>query len=100
MKIYDNNLIGTAASETHRTQETQKTDRGSSNAIRSAGGSGGDHVEFSGSLGRLSRALSGVQTDHAARVQALAAQYQSGTYRVDSAAVSRGIVQEALTAGM
>jgi hypothetical protein len=48
----------------------------------------------------LSQTLSSFHQDRANRVQALAAQYQSGNYRPDSAATSRGMVSEALAAGM
>src|SRR5262245_50528858 len=97
MKIYDSNLSG-AIPESHRSQETQRTDGG--RTARSSSTPGGDHVEFSGRLGRLSGLLSGFQTDRTARVQALAAQYQNGTYRTDSAAASRGMIGEALSAGL
>jgi Anti-sigma-28 factor, FlgM len=98
MKIYDSNVSGDAIAESHRSQATQRTD--SIGTTRSSSTSGGDQVEFSGRLGRLSGALSGFQTDRAARVQALAAQYQNGTYRADSAATGRAIVGEALRAGL
>jgi hypothetical protein len=50
-------------------------------------------------LQSLSRALSTYSADRGAKVQALAAQYQNGTYRADSLAASRGLVAEALTSG-
>jgi hypothetical protein len=36
---------------------------------------------------------------HASKVEALAAQYRSGSYRADSAATSRGMISAALTLG-
>ena len=48
-------------------------------------------------MGSLSRALQSFGSSRASLVQSLAAQYQSGTYQVDSAAISRGIVSEALS---
>jgi len=98
MKIYNSNVSGGAIPESHRSQATQRTDSGST--TRSSSTSSGDQVEFSDGLGRLSGALSGFQTGRSARVQALAAQYQNGTYRADSAATSRAIVGEALSAGL
>ena len=95
MKIYDNNLAGAAAAETHRSQDTQQTDR-SSAGKSSAGGNANDSVELSGTLGRISRALSSYHTDRASRVHALAAEYQNGTYQTDSAATSRGMVEDAM----
>src|SRR5882757_6496800 len=98
MKIYDNNLGGAAAAETSRKQDIQQIDR-SNTGQSSAAGNSSDRVELSGTLGRLSRALSGFQTDRASRVQSLAAQYQEGTYHPDSTATSHSIVSEALDAG-
>jgi len=97
MKIYDSYLGGAAATGAQRTQETQQTER--SGGRSAASGDGGDRVEFSGSLGQLARVLSSDGSGRAARVQALAAQYQSGAYRPDSAATSRAMITEALSAG-
>ena len=100
MKVYDTNLTGTSAAQTGRSQESQRTDRGSHGGGSRIGGTAPDHVEFSGALGRLSQALSDFQHSRASRVQALASQYQSGNYRADSAATSRAMVSEALAAEM
>jgi len=100
MKIYDSNLGGAAASGAQRTQETQAADRNGAARTFALGGDGGDRVEFSGTLGRLSQALSASQSDRASRVQSLAAQYQSGLYRPDSAATGRAMIADALGAGM
>jgi anti-sigma28 factor (negative regulator of flagellin synthesis) len=93
-------LTGTSAAETGRAQETQKIDRGGHGQASRTGGAGSDSVQLSGALGKLSQTLSSFHQDRANRVQALAAQYQSGNYRPDSAATSRGMVSEALAAGM
>src|SRR3954447_17093882 len=100
MKIYDNNLGGTAAAETHRNQDIQQTDRSKAGQASAAGRNVDDRVELSGTLGRLSRALSGFQSDRASRVPSLTAQYQKGSYHTDSGAISRGMVGEALDAGL
>jgi hypothetical protein len=99
MKITDQNLGGAQAPETQRSQEIQSGGRSGNGRSAGSVSDGGDSVEFSGTLGRLSRTLSSSSSDRASRVQALAAQYQSGTYRSDSAATSRGIVSEALSGG-
>src|SRR5437016_12630793 len=96
MKIYDNNLGGAAAAETHRNQDIQQADRGSAGKSSAAGAAAQDRVELSGTLERLSRALSSPDTDRASRVHSLRAEYQNGSYRTNSAATSRGIVGEAL----
>jgi len=100
MRVYDTNLTGTSAAETGRSQETQKIERSGHGGQSRIGGSGSDHVELSGTLGRLSQALSTFQQDRASHVQALASLYQSGKYRPDSMATSRGMVSEALAAGL
>jgi hypothetical protein len=102
MKIYDTNLTGTSASETGRAQESQKLNRTGTSKPPSPGGVDGsnDRVEFSGTLSRLSRVLTTFESSRASRIQSLAAQYQKGSYAPDSAATSRGIVADALSAGL
>jgi hypothetical protein len=100
MRVYDVNLTGASTAESGRTQETQKSDRaGTGRAGGSGGGANGDRVEFSSALGRLSQALAASESQRAGRVQALATQYQSGNYRPDSIATSKGMVSEGLAAG-
>ena len=93
MKVYDRTLT---PAETGHTQDVQKLGSGAGKAANRGADTSGDRVEFSGTLGRLSRTLSSYDTSRANRVQSLAAQYQSGAYHPDSAAISRGIVSEAL----
>jgi Anti-sigma-28 factor, FlgM len=97
MKVYDRGLT---AAETGNTQDVQKLTSGSGKSANRGADTNGDRVEFSGNLGRLSRTLSTYETSRASRVQSLAAQYQSGNYRPDSAATSRGMLNEALGSGM
>ncbi|MEO8592502.1 MAG: flagellar biosynthesis anti-sigma factor FlgM [Candidatus Solibacter sp.] len=100
MKIYDQNPIGTTASQTGRAQEAQNTGRtDSSRASNSSSDSSGDHVEFSGNLSSLSRTLGSFAASRANRVQALAEQYQAGRYTPNTTATSRGLVSELLSAG-
>jgi len=100
MRVYDVNLTSTSAAQSGRAQETQKADRAGSGRAGGSGTAGnGDRVEFSSTLGRLSQALAADGSDRASRVQALAAQYQSGQYQPDSLATSRGMISEALAAG-
>ena len=100
MKIYDSNMSGVPASGAQHTQETQRADRTGAGHASSGVSAGGDRVEFSGNLGRLSQTLASFQSDRSARVQALAAQYQSGTYQANSKVTSRAIVSEALGGGV
>jgi|SRR5579885_1248932 anti-sigma28 factor (negative regulator of flagellin synthesis) len=96
MRIYDRSLAGAGASEAGKASEAQRLDYTSGAKPAERGGSGGDRVELSGALRNLSRAISSDSRARAAKVQALAAQYQSGNYRPDSAAISRAMIAEAL----
>ena len=97
MKVYDRGLN---PAETGQTQDIQKLGHASTgkSANRNAEGRG-DSVEFSGTLGRLSRTLATYDTSRANRVQELATLFQSGNYRPNSAATSGAMVGEALNAG-
>jgi hypothetical protein len=99
MRIYDQNLTGTAAAGSGRSQETQKTDRDATTTPAGSGSGSGDRVELSSALGSVSRALSSYQADRANKVQELTVQYQSGLYQPNSQATSQGMVAEALGAG-
>jgi anti-sigma28 factor (negative regulator of flagellin synthesis) len=98
MKVVDRNLNGGSAVESGRTQETQRASATSGGGA-AAQSSNGDRVEFSNTLGTLARAMSAFGTSNTGKVQALATEYQGGTYQADSAATSRAIVAQALTAG-
>jgi hypothetical protein len=94
MRVHDQNLTGASSAATGRATETQKTDR--SGGASSISRSGTDHIELSGALGSISRALAADGGGRAARVQELAAAYQSGRYHPDAAATSRAMVSDAL----
>jgi len=98
MKINDRNTAGAAAAETARTQDTYKSNRTDSAQTGSSGSS--DRVEFSSTLGGVSRAIACEGQQRAARVQALATAYQNGSYRPDSMAISRAMISETLSAGV
>ena len=100
MRIYDVNLTGSAAAESGRAQESQRSDRAGSSRSGGAGLFGAsDRVELSSTLGRLSQAMDADSSALANRVQALASLYQSGKYQPDSMATSRGMVADALAGG-
>jgi len=96
MKVYDRGLT---AAETGQTQDVQKLSNSAGRSATKGADAGGDRVEFSGNLGRLSRTLSAFESSRASRVQALAAQYQTGKYVPNSAAISRGMLSDALNSG-
>ena len=100
MKVYDRNLTSAGTAESGRAGETQKADRfHASDRAGSSASVGDDRVEFSSSLGRLAGAMANFGASRAAKVQALAQQFQTGSYRPDSAAIGRAIIGEELSAG-
>ena len=102
MRVDDHSLSGVPTTESGRTQETGRINR--EDDIRSVSGSEsgntGDQVELSSTLGSLSRAISADDAGRQGKVEALAAQYQSGTYQADAQATSKGLISEALAAGV
>jgi anti-sigma28 factor (negative regulator of flagellin synthesis) len=99
MRINDRSLTGTGTAETGKAVEAQRPDEARGGKAAASSGGGGDRVELSGTLGRLSQTLAKFGSAREARVQQLAAQYQSGNYHPDSAATGRAMVSEALSAG-
>jgi len=98
MRISNSDLTGAAAAGAARTQEQQRSERAERGSSNSA--STGDRVEFSAGLGQLAHSISTYGAERAARVQTLAALYQSGGYQPDSASTSRAMVSEALSSGI
>lgn len=90
--------MGPSAAETGRTPETQKTARDNAGRSSASGSAEGDRVELSSTLGRLSRALTADSTQRANRVQALAAEYETGRYQANAQATSHALIAEALRA--
>lgn len=97
MRIHDQNLNGAAASQTGGPQEVQRTERAGPARTGLSDGDG-DRVEFSKTLGALSRALDADRSDRAARVEHLAALYRAGQYRGDPVAAAHAMISEALGA--
>ena len=98
MKLHDRVPPGAETLPTQDVRKLNYTSTGRSAATAGAAASG-EHVEFSGNLGRLARALSNYDSSRANRVEALRVQYQSGNFRPDSAATSRSMVSRAILAG-
>jgi len=94
MKVTNQNLTGASTAGTGGAQEIRKSGGGSNSSAKAS--ADGDRVELSSTLGSLSRAVQSFESGRQSMVQSLAAQYQSGTYKVDAAAVSRGMISEAL----
>jgi anti-sigma28 factor (negative regulator of flagellin synthesis) len=98
IRIQNDGLAGAAASETSRTQDTAQIGNGTGRP-GSRFDASGDRVEISSLSGQIADASTSSQVAQANRVSKLAAMYQSGRYQVDSMAVSRAIVSQALQAG-
>ena len=99
MTVDNRKLTGTTPAESGRIQETQTQNRHQETRIATpATDKTGDHVEFSSTLGALSRVMAAHGSERANRVAALTAQYQSGNFHPDSAATARGMVSEAFLA--
>jgi anti-sigma28 factor (negative regulator of flagellin synthesis) len=94
MKVTNQNLTGASTAGTSGAQEIQKSGGGANSSAKT--NAGGDSVQLSSTLASLSRAMESSSSSRQSTVQSLAAQYQSGTYKVDSAAVSRGMISAAL----
>ncbi len=94
MKVTNHDLASLGAAGAAQTQETQRSSSGGANA--SSKGGGNDRVDFSSTLSSLSRAMTSFGSDRGAKVQALSAQYRSGSYSADSSAISSGLISEAL----
>lgn len=102
MRVDDRNLTSIPAAESGRTQEAQRTSRedGARSVSSGENNGSGDQVELSSTLGSLSRAMSAYGSDRQNRVEELAGQYQAGSYEPDSVGTSRGLISEALAAGV
>jgi anti-sigma28 factor (negative regulator of flagellin synthesis) len=94
MKVTSQDLSGLGAAGASGAHEVQKP-AGDGKSAGSAG-KGSDRVDFSSTLGSLSRAMSSEGSTRQAKIQALTVQYQSGSYSADSAAIGRGLLSEAL----
>lgn len=93
MKVTSQDLSGLGAAGASSAQEVQKGGGGSKSAGSGSGGS--DRIDFSSTLGSLSRAMTSEGSTRQAKIQAITAQYQSGAYTADSAAIGRGLISEA-----
>jgi flagellar biosynthesis anti-sigma factor FlgM len=61
------------------------------------GGTTSDSAELSGLAGKIAQAVGQDASDRAGQVEQLRSQVGNGTYQADSAAISRGVVNEALS---
>jgi flagellar biosynthesis anti-sigma factor FlgM len=99
MRIVDNNNPGnTAVGQTTRAAETQATGSTMKAVETSSSASATDGLQLSKFTGSLSQILQSDSANRSQRVAQLAAAVKAGTYRVDPMAVSRAIVEHAISA--
>ena len=96
MKIENGTSLG-SASATGAAGVAGADAAGRREAGRGVDSANSDSAEISGLAGKISQALNQDSANRAATVQQLSAAVANGQYNPDSAAVSRGIVGEALT---
>jgi anti-sigma28 factor (negative regulator of flagellin synthesis) len=100
MRITEQNTqVSTTSTQPQRVAGAQATGSSGESKSVSQVSSGGDQAEFSGFLSRLSQNLQSDTAGRAQRVSQLAAAVQSGSYKVDSASLSRTLVDQAIAAG-
>jgi anti-sigma28 factor (negative regulator of flagellin synthesis) len=96
MKIDDQSKLGpTSTAATKGAAGAEPADR--RDVGRAATGGGKDSAEISDLAGTISQALSKDSASRAAQVEQLRGQVASGTFHVDVAATSRGIVDHSLS---
>lgn len=97
MKINNQNPASIAA-QTGKTDATQATDTNRrTGQTRSSSGQTTDGVQLSSLAGRISHGLEVAEGSRAEYVNRIAEALRSGTYQTDSAAISRGLIDEALS---
>jgi anti-sigma28 factor (negative regulator of flagellin synthesis) len=98
--IESNNLENVTSAQSGRAGATAQVTSSGRNGTSAAGKDAAtDRVELSGFAGRVSQVLATDAGSRAQRVAQLAAAVRSGAYQVDSAAVSRAIVSQAIGSG-
>ena len=96
MKVDQRYLEQAGSSRLNKAQETQATEPGQKQNKPSRSSQASDRVHVSDLSGRVLEMASTDQPGRAERVARLAADYQSGRYKVDPAEVARSMVAEAI----
>lgn len=100
MQIVDNNsLSNNALEQTNRAVEPQPAASTGQGSGATSSSSQTDGVQLSNFAGTLSQVLQSDSTGRSQRIAQLAAAVQSGTYQVDSMAVSRAVIDHAISSG-
>ncbi len=99
MKVGQQDTVNTISnSQTNRVFDSSKPTGGSARTPQNVGSSA-DGVDLGNQTGLLSQALASNTDSRSARVEELKGLVQSGQYQVDTAALSRSIVDAALNGG-
>jgi anti-sigma28 factor (negative regulator of flagellin synthesis) len=98
MRIDSNNLGNLGPSQAERSGETPAIVSPGKNGSAGKTGASADRVELSGFTGRVSESLQADAASRGQRVSQLAAAVRSGTYKLDSRAVSGAVVDDAISA--
>jgi flagellar biosynthesis anti-sigma factor FlgM len=104
MRINDTNGLGNGvgnlgATQTGRSESPSVVSPGKSGSGSGKTGSSSDRVELSSFTGRMSQTMQADAASRAQRVSQIAAAVRSGTYKVDSMAVSKAIIDQAVASG-
>jgi flagellar biosynthesis anti-sigma factor FlgM len=101
MRIIDSNSVGNCGTPaTGRAGEAQSIHSTAKKGAPVRSGAGDfDTVELSGSMKGVEATLKDDAAARAEKVQRLAAAVQGGTYQVDAQAISRALIDEALSGG-
>jgi negative regulator of flagellin synthesis FlgM len=96
MKIVDQNNLSPVPAPSTKSAVGPASGKGRESGQAASTGDGRDSAELSGLAGKISQAISKDSTNRAAQVEQLRVQVANGTYKVDAAATSRGIVNDSL----
>ena len=99
IRIYSDGLAN-AASEASRADELQRATAAAKKPPTSSGGEGSDQVQISSLSASIAAGTDQQGAQQAHRVSQIAAQYQNGTYHVDSAKLSKALVSYAIRSGV
>lgn len=99
IRIYTDGLASAAASEASRSEELSRANGPGKQPVAGSSGEGGDQVQISSLSESIAAGSSQQGVTQANRVRQIAAQYQNGTYQVDSLQLSRALVSNAIRSG-
>src|SRR5690242_19129939 len=98
MRIQSDGLGQTTATQTGRSSELQKSDRVAGSQSHDFS-NGYENVQVSDLTRNIGQAIGGIIGGNAARVQSLAAAYQSGRYHEDANQLSQKLIAASVTSG-